>query len=190
MKEAPNIEIREFPDSALPQLWAWCQAFRHQVADDYSPRTIDEFVEFELARERAKVLKFGIYRDGELGGCIWVEQISDLIAEAHCIFKKDFFGHRTTIPALRLMAEKIFDTGIQKIKMRTFDDNYAIKSLLLAAGAHREGIFRKETTRGGKSVDIVMFAFFDSDLEPEEKTNGKRNHRAPHNAGTLSRESV
>lgn len=169
MKEAPNIEIREFPDAALPQLWAWCEAFRNQVADDYSPKTINEFVDFELAREAARVIKFGVFRDDELGGCIWVEQLSDLVAEAHCIFKKEFFGHKTTIPALKLMAHMIFETGIQKIKMRTFADNYAIKSLLLNAGAHREGVFKNETKRNGELIDIAMFAFFASDLHEDNK---------------------
>ena len=169
MKPVPHIEIREFPDSALPQLWAWCEAFRNQVADDYSPKTIDKFVEYELERTRAKVLKFGVYRDGELGGCIWVEQLSDLIAEAHCVFKRDFFGQATTLPALKLMAEMIFETGIKKIKMRTFRDNSAIKSLLLNAGAHQEGILRQETVRNGKLIDILLFAFFDEDLKRQQE---------------------
>lgn len=161
MKPDFRIEVKyPFPDASLPQLWSWCEAFRNRVADDYAPQTIDQFVNLELAREQQGVRKFGVYRDDELGGAIWLAPENDIVVSAHCVFKREFFGRKTTYPALYQMAEMTFEAGFQKISMQVFEDNDAIKCLLQQIGARREGTLKSHTLRQGSPVDVVLFALF------------------------------
>lgn len=156
-----QVEVRfPFPDSALPQLWLWCEKFRHLVADDYAPKDMEDFVNYELARSEQGGVKYGVYRADEIGGCIWVEPVNYRVVSAHCVFKKEFFGHQTTLPALTQVADYLFAQGVKKIQMNCFDHNAAIKSLLRKLGTVKEGILRQQTTQNGKPIDILLLALY------------------------------
>jgi RimJ/RimL family protein N-acetyltransferase len=177
-----TVEVRyPFPDSALPQLWDWLNGkdnkTRKMVADDDAPETLDEFIDSELERTEAGARKFAVWRGDELGGCIWAEEVNIKVqnaVQAHCVFKSDFFGHKTTLPALLQMAQLIFEAGYKKIEMPVFNHNNPIKALLKRAGAHSEGVSRAHTTQDGQPVDVALYAFFDTDFQKLYPDKGDR----------------
>jgi RimJ/RimL family protein N-acetyltransferase len=169
-KPSPRVEaVTPFPEQALPLLWHWLEAFRKNVADDDAPDNLEDFIELELQASERGVVTFGIYRDNELGGCVWFQQLSPRMGAAHCVFKKDFFGHVTTIPALNSVAGQLFDAGIERITMQVFEHNHAIKSLIKQIGAKEEGTLREFTTQGGRPVNMVLYGLLKDEWEEKQK---------------------
>lgn len=151
-----------FPEYAVPRVWTWMERFRSRVADDFAPKTLEEFVD---DWERRGSETWAVYRDGELGGLVTVEQVSPVVASSHCLFKKEFWGAETTIPALQQVYGKVFERGITKISSAVFHDNDTIKSLAYKIGAKREGMLRNQTLRGGKPVHMVVVGLLKEDFE-------------------------
>gem|GEM_PF-1272088 len=151
------IEARNpFPLESLPDVWEWTLAVPRATRDDFSPQTLEEFLLNQIERSD-DLYTWGIYRDEEIGGIVWVEQVSPIVVAAHCLFKKSFYGHRTTIPALNQIAAKLFAAGFEKIQMPTFADNHAIRSLIKKLGGKQEGLLRRHTRRDGQPLDVVIF---------------------------------
>lgn len=152
------MEIRTespFPEYAWPRVWSWIETFRHRVADDFGPKTLEEFVEQRMAATHEKT--WAVYRDGELGGIVSFQALTPWLGTAHCLFKKNLWGFETTIPALRAVAEEIFATGIWKLTVMPFRDNLQIKGVLKRLGAECEGTLREHTVREGKPVDVLLY---------------------------------
>ncbi|HEX8186526.1 MAG TPA: GNAT family protein [Blastocatellia bacterium] len=172
-KPSPQIEaIAPFPDEALPLLWLWMEEFRTSVADDFSAQTPHEFIaeQRELAQTRGTIT-YGIYRDLELGGFVQVIITSPVACQAHCVFKREFFGHQTTVPALNEVARQLFDAGIERITMTPLASNNAIKSLIKAIGAVEEGRLRGATRQNGEPVDLLIFGLLKSDWQAKQQTS-------------------
>lgn len=153
------VEIHSpFPTAEIPRIWGWIEPFRWRVSDDFSPKTLTEFITFYRAQaERAKT--WAVYRDGELGGAITYEQVSPIVGTAHCVFKKSFWGRKTTIPALQAAIGQMFEC-CTKLSLPVMDGNKAMLSLLRELGASKEGALEKHTLRDGKPVDLVLLALF------------------------------
>ncbi len=117
-----------FPPHAWPLVWQWIQGFRDRVADDFGPQTIDEFVAAMLARVVPEE-SFAVYRDGELGGLIWLQRLSPVLAHSHMVFRRSFWGREITHTTVYQVFAQAFDAGIQKIESEAFQDNHAIRSL-------------------------------------------------------------
>ena len=153
-----NIRVETpFPLYALPRVWAWTQEFRWRVADDFGPQTLEAFV----SDWEARVLKrqtWAVYRDDELGGLITCEPESPVVGVVHLLFAKRFWGHATTLPALRLVFTEIFKSGLQKTYSPAFAENSQVMALLRQIGAKKEGVLRKHTRRGGKAVDMMIIS--------------------------------
>lgn len=163
-----------FPDVALPLLWNWIEEARHQVADDFSPQTPDEFIALERQRaESGEVLSFAIYRDHELGGYVRVVPTLPMSVEAHCIFKREFYGYQTTLPALNDVARQLFEAGIERLTLPVFAHNTAIRSLLKRGGAVEEGCLRAYTRQNGQPVDVIIFGLLRSDWETKQNSAPK-----------------
>jgi RimJ/RimL family protein N-acetyltransferase len=153
-------------------VWAWIQTFRDRVADDFGPQTLDEFVEHSLA-EFQRVKTWAIYRDGELGGLVSFERWNPVLGTFHCLFKRELWGHQTTVPALRQVIGEMFDSGISKLALCMFADNRPIIALLRRLGAVPEGHYSRHTMRGGQLVDMVPFALFKEAFYAVEGSSGR-----------------
>lgn len=165
IKPSPLIEaVTPFPYRELDKLWEWIEAARKQVADDFSFATPGEFFAEELNLPK-NIVTFGILRDGELGGYVKAVQTSPIVIEAHCIFKQEFYGSATTIPALSLVARQLFDCGIERITMPVWAHNAAIKKLIQKLGGVEEGRLRNYTKQNGEPVDLAIFGLLKADFE-------------------------
>jgi RimJ/RimL family protein N-acetyltransferase len=155
----PEVSLRSpFPPEDVPRIWEWIEPFRWRVSDDYSPKTLMEFVlHFQATAARSKT--WGVYRDGELGGCITYDQVSPIVGTAHVVFKKSFWGHATTFSALQLAMAECFES-CQKLSQPVVSGNKAMISLLKKLGASTEGTLVAHSRRDGKPIDIVLLALF------------------------------
>jgi RimJ/RimL family protein N-acetyltransferase len=142
--------------------------FRSRVADDYSPRTMEEYVEIQNRRMHPG-LNWGVYRDDDLGGAIWFEPSSPIAGIIHTVFRKDFWGHETTYPALRAAGEAIFNSGTRKLLAMCFADNHSVRGMAKRFGMQQEAHFHGMTVRGGVPVDMVAFGL------TKEEYYGNRN---------------
>lgn len=147
-----------FPVAEVPRIFSWMAPFMARVSDDYSPKTMDAFVEWFMGQS-AVMKTWGVYRDGELGGVISFQQISPVVGTAHATFKKTFWGQATSVPALQLASAEMFQT-CQKVALPVFGNNKSMLGLLAKLGAKKEGILKAHTVRDGKPLDIVMLALF------------------------------
>lgn len=154
-----------FPLHAVPRIWAWIQDFRWRVSDDFGPATEAEFVSTWL--ERLEVQRsWAVYRDGELGGVVTAQQETPVVAIAHCLFAKRFWGHDTTLPALRLAFSEIYrDFGVSKIASLAFEDNLQLIHLVRKLGGEKEGVLRQHTQRQGKLVNMIAIGVLQADFE-------------------------
>jgi RimJ/RimL family protein N-acetyltransferase len=157
-KVAVTVTIeRPFPTYALPRVWGWTVESRRQVADDFAVKTLDEFVNQWEAAERAGRSSWGVWRDKELGGAVTSARVNPMCVDAHCVFKRSFWGHAVTVEALRLVFEEIFSNGeTQKIMATAFRDNHALLGLVRKLGFQKEGVLRQQTRRNGEMVDVVL----------------------------------
>jgi len=147
---------RPFPIHALPRLWAWTVESRRQVADDFAVQTLEEFVSRWEAAETAGRSSWAVWRDKELGGAVTSSRINPVCVDAHCVFKRSFWGHAVTVEALRLVFEEIFSNGILKITATAFYDNHALLGLVRKLGFQKEGVLRQQTRRAGELIDVVV----------------------------------
>lgn len=139
------------------------QDFRGRMVDDFAPATLEAFVARELGAVNRT--SWSVSRDGELCGVVSFDLESPVMGVASAIFRRDFWGHETTLPALRLVYAEIFASGVRKICGRAFRDNNAVLSVAAALGAKREGVLREHALRGGKMVDMVVTGLNQGDFE-------------------------
>jgi RimJ/RimL family protein N-acetyltransferase len=183
MKDPFDIEVRNpFPTTWLPAMWKWTQKFWDKVATDSTPTDEDAWIEKQLERiNNLKLISWGVYRSGELGG--YVEMLPhvvlaqssdqagtvrlstqlDCICEVHTIFKQEFWGRRTTIPALNQCASQIFSFGFEIILAPVFEHNNAIRALLRVLGAKEAGPLLQPITQGGEPVQVILYTLLRSD---------------------------
>lgn len=162
-----------FPHYALPRVWGWIGESRRQTQDDFSVDTLNAFVgEWEVA-DAAGRLTWAVWRDGELGGVVMSRRINPVCVDSHCVFKRSFWGHGTTVEALRLVARDIFSSGeTQKITAWAYHDNHALLGLVRKLGFQKEGTLRQQTRRAGEPVDVVMLGLTKQAFEPSAVVSG------------------
>lgn len=163
-----------FPLHSLPRVWGWIQSFRNRVADDFGPQTLEAFVEKGIA-DAERVRTWAVYRDGELGGMVTFEKWTEILGTCHCLFKREMWGRKTTLPALEQILKEIFAEGILKISLCVFADNKAIIALVKDLGGVTEGHYRNHTRRNGELVDMVAIALFQEGFE--HATSSRSSHR-------------
>lgn len=177
--------VSPFPMQSLPRVWRWIQSFRDRVVDDYSPQTLDAFVSKALA-DADRLKTWAVYRDGELGGMVSYERWTDVLGTCHCLFKREMWGRKTTLPALQQIAAEIFAGGTTKIAMCVFSDNRAIKALIKDLGGVTEGHYKQHTMRGGRLVDMTALALFKEGFEANASTSNSGGDRGSVLAGRRS----
>lgn len=154
--EPSAITIEEpFPLYALPRVWKWIESFRQKVFDDFGPKTEDQFIEYWVSRQ---FRSWAVLRHGVLGGVITSTNITPRVAEMHCIFREEFWGHENTVPPICAVADILIETGITKVTSCVTPDNHGIVALLKKIGGVREGHLRGQQLRGGKPSDLIIMA--------------------------------
>jgi RimJ/RimL family protein N-acetyltransferase len=176
--------VSPFPAHAWPRVWTWLKPFRRRVADDLDPQTLQAFVEQQLALQKLPNYRsWGVTRDTgngpELGGLIALVQprgVADPSAIAHLVFRREFFGFATAVPAIRAAFGEALAGGLQLIRGEIFEDNAAIRSLVLKVGARLYGVLGERrgqarveaipaaVVRGGKPAGVVGFVITAEDL--------------------------
>jgi|HubBroStandDraft_1064217.scaffolds.fasta_scaffold130886_2 RimJ/RimL family protein N-acetyltransferase len=176
-RHQPDIRVESpFPAFAIPRVWVWVSEFRHRVCDDYSPKTLEAFVDLWEAGDRTGRKRWAVYRDGELCGVITVQRLSPVLSDAHYIFAKRAWGAETTLASLRIVFARLFMDGATKISSTLFADNRSIISLIRRLGGSVEGRLVNQTMRGGKPVDMVAIGIqkdaFVGSIEGVERPDG------------------
>jgi RimJ/RimL family protein N-acetyltransferase len=148
--------VSPFPTYAVPRLWGWIQEFHHRVCDDFAVKTVEGYVtEWETALQRGRQ-SWAVYRDGELGGAITATRLSPMLADIHTVFAKRFWGHATTLVALRQVCEGLFAEGATKIVSLAYKDNRSVIGIWRALGGTIEGTLEAQTMRAGKPADMIV----------------------------------
>ena len=152
-----------FPEYALPRVWNWIQDFRDRVADDYSPKTMAEFMAHW--EERGPLRRtWAVWRNEDLGGIVIFEPWQPGVGTSHAIFKRSFWGRATARRALELVYREIFESGVRKVVNFPFKGNNAIIALGKSLGAVTEGVLRGQTMRHGQPADVVVLSLFREDF--------------------------
>lgn len=155
-----------FPPEDVPRIWTWMEPFRWRVSDDFSPKTLADFIPYFRALE-ARGKSWAVYRGDELGGVLNYEQVSPVVGSFHCIFKKAFWGRGTTAAAVTAALPEMFER-CQKMVVPVVVGNHSMLSLLTALGGSREGVLKGQSRRDGKPVDIALMSFF-KPAEPQKE---------------------
>ena len=155
---------RPFPEYALPRVWTWIEDFRHRVADDFSPKTLAEFMVHWREREPFRKT-WGVWRGEDLGGLIVFEAWQPGVGTSHALFKRSFWGRTTTRAALELVYAELFESGVRKVVSFPFRGNNAIIALGKSLGAVTEGVLKAQTLRDGQPVDVIILSLFKEDFE-------------------------
>jgi len=146
-----------FPFSALPRVWGWIEPFREKLSNDWSPKTLKEFLAMKSPgwdRKRT----WAVYGDGELGGLIEFEKLDPWLGTAHFLLKTEFQGRGLAVAAARIAASDIFaHEGVGKLTFFPLAGSSAIGSLLIHLGAKREGTLEGHTLCGGKPADLWLY---------------------------------
>lgn len=153
-----------FPEYALPRVWTWIEDFRHRVVDDYSPKSLSEFVRHWKEREPFRKT-WAIWRGEDLGGLVIYEPWQPGVGTSHALFKRSFWGREVTRAALEQVYGEIFDSGTRKVVSFPFRDNAAIIALGKSLGAVTEGVLKGQTLRNGEPVDVVILSLFKEDFD-------------------------
>ena len=153
-----------FPLFALPRLWTWVQRVRRHVCDDFSPTTIEQFVEQWQGDMARGGRTWAVYKGKDLVGLISAEQLSPVVATVHLLFHKSGWGHDTTVPALQEVFRDVFERA-QKITALVFADNANVIGLARKVGAEKEGVLRAHTLREGRPADMVALGLLKEDFE-------------------------
>lgn len=153
-----RISLQKFDDADWPIIWKWIEGYYWKVADDYAPKTMQAFVDSQRVRGSKNL---GVYKGSELVGLIMFDHLSPVLCECHIYFKRSFWGHENTLPALQLAYDWALNkTNYEKCTVPVFESNRLIIQVLRKFGAVQEGFFRNHTHQRGKPVNVLMFSMF------------------------------
>ena len=166
------IEFRQpFPAFAWPLAWQWANARRRQLADDFFPRTMAEFVESYSVRF-ANARTYGVWKNDNIGGVVIFERASEVVVTAHILLSRRLWG----IPAsdLRRAATLLFDAEPETIRIQAFVPAWNRLAIALAVriGAKNEGTLRCATLRNDAPADAVVVGLTREDLHGTELRRG------------------
>jgi hypothetical protein len=103
---APEVQlVSPFPLHAVPRVWVWSEQFRNKACDDFAPKTVTDYLDNWLECDRRGRRTWAVVRGGEIGGAIWSTRFSEVVADVHVLFRRDFWGHSVTVTALLLACE-------------------------------------------------------------------------------------
>lgn len=141
--------VSPFPPEELPRVWLWLQEAGSSLLNDQGPRTMDAFVDDWLAR---RSVTWGVYRDGLLGGWLAYEPLNEQHGNVHCVFRKAFWGSKTTLPAIAEAINDIFGIGVLTLGMLVPMANRAIQDVIRRLGGVKEADIARLYTRDGQTL--------------------------------------
>jgi len=159
-----------FPFEALPRVYRWYQSFREKIADDFAPKTLDEFIQSQLMKWDLQK-SWAIYGDGELGGLITFERLSPWLGTAHVLLKPEFHGKGIAVKACRQAVSEMFALGLGKLEFRVLAGNLAVGSLVVNIGAKREGTLEAQTLTNGQPRDVWIYGLTKQSFEGTHHVN-------------------
>ena len=159
--------VSPFPPEELPRVWLWLQEAGSSLLNDQGPQTMDAFVDEWLAR---RSVTWGVYRDGDLGGWLCYEPLNEHHGNVHCVFRKAFWGTKTTHPAITQVIEQGFAHGIQTVGMLVPMANRAIQDVIKRLGGVKEAdiarIYTRQgevITQGGEPLPMIQYRLYAED---------------------------
>lgn len=155
-----RIELRPFDLSDLPVVYRWIKNQRNLFCDD-GPQNERDFVDDQLSRESTN---FAVYRDRELVGLLICDRESSVVCQAHCYFKRSFWGWENTAAALRLGMDWAFnEAGYDQITSPVFENNRLMIRLLEHLGAVREPVYAGCVRQNGYPVLVLNYTLYRGD---------------------------
>jgi hypothetical protein len=149
-----------YPSEHVEQLWKWVTEFSSQMADDNSPKTLEQVTEKHNSTE----FSYGIWNNGQIAGCVWFELMGDGQYLGHLVYDQNLLTVHEKIQATKDVARELFSAGARKVYWQTFSDNRAYIAFMRRVGAKVEATFRKYTMRDGKYEDAVLLGMFAEDI--------------------------
>lgn len=159
--------VSPFPFHALPRVFGWMAPFWEKVADDFTPRNLNDFME-RMAEQWDKEKTWAIHINGELGGLVSFVRLSPWLGTAHVLLKPDFQGRGIAVEACRTAFAEMFAQGVGKLSFYPFAGNNGMASLLVKLGAKREGLLEGHTLSNGKPVDMWLYGLSREAFEKEK----------------------
>lgn len=172
-----NIEVTSpFPFEALPRVWRWLEPFRERISNDFSPKTLEEFLA-SMSAKWAHRKYWGVYVDGELGGLIEFEKFDGWLGQGHFLLKPEFQRRGISIKAARIAVADVFaNEGVGKVMFCHRANNLALGSLLVNIGAKREGTLEGHTLCGGKPTDMWIYGLTKEGFEEKQNVLSVKQH--------------
>lgn len=165
--------VNPFPFEALPRVWRWIEQFRSKVADDFTPKSLPQFME-AMAAQWDQQTSWAVLADGELGGLITFQRLSPWLGTAHCLFKPDFQAKGIAFKACHAAVAEMFALGIGKLAFYPLQGNLAIGSLVCALGAKREGTLVAQTLVDGQPADILVYGLTKDNFNASNDSRSNR----------------
>jgi len=153
------ITLHPWDDADWPAAWVWFKPFWDRVANDFSPKTLEDFMEMKRAESPITIAR-GVYRDRELGGVLSAIHLDPSLCQVHVFLKREFWGAETVIPAVCQGQQLLWSLGYKKLWCLAYADNHRVIGLLDRIGARYEGTLFKHTQRCGEMVDMVSYGIY------------------------------
>ena len=154
-----------FPVESLPLLWDWLQEYPDANFDDYSPKTLKDFILVMQERFANGEVVWGIRYNGDLVGAVGIAPLNPGCAMFHGIcFSKIVHGTGVPFAGVSKVLDTMFSLGVEKVAASYFADNTVIHKFFKKLGAITEGYLAQQTIRGGKPCDMRLVAVFKGKL--------------------------
>lgn len=153
--ETSRIELRPFSEEDWPVVWSWMEDCWIELADDFSPKDIEAFVEI---KRNQNAINIGVFVEDDLAGVFIFIPISPILTQVHTIFRPSFRDGQTAARAAEICKEAIWRMGYWKISCVCFEDNLKVRRLIEKVGGIYEGKLLSHTQREGQLVDMVSYA--------------------------------
>jgi hypothetical protein len=146
--------VDPFPEWAWPMAWEWLRASADVALDDFSPRTVEAYVE-RISRMHPRA--FGACKDGRLAGVIVFVRESPCLAQVHVATRRHTFTPTEAAALLRQGCERAFEEpSLRKISAVFLASNRAVAAGARRCGFEMEGRLRGQTVQHGRSADVLV----------------------------------
>ncbi len=162
--------VSPFPIAWLPNAWKWINEYPSRNLDDYGPHTFAEFEADMYNRRESGELTWCVCKNAWPCGIIGYKPWTRTHGVFHGIcFTQAAWGRETTMTAVRMVLDQLFDSAVEKVAAFHFADNQKINRFLRDLGAVQEGYLEKQALRNGELIDMVLLALFRDQKQGWEK---------------------
>lgn len=166
--ENRTITLRKFTTSDVDDYMTWA-----------SDPAVTNFCRFDPYTSKSDLLAFitttvlshpyfkAICVDSKLVGGISVSRTGDICrGELGYVLAKEYWGKGIASDAVRLVLKEVFDEmpELERVEALVDVENLASQRVLEKVGFVKEGVLRKYGFTKGKSSDMVIFSFLNTDV--------------------------